>query len=421
MTSNTSIGKALLSQSVSLEIESSQAISQTDFDFIIVGGGMVGASLAAGLAQTKQANNKPSSVLVLEHSEPKPSWLQQAPLRVSAVNRFSEQWLRNIGCWDAINDAHACQFKRLATWEKGTARLEFNAEEVNETHLGYLVRNEALQLACYDKIQNDLSSQVQFLFGAKIHSISSSTETLSNKNNLIKLTAGLVIGADGANSVVRQCAQIGISGWEYQQNCFSITVKTDFENQDITWQEFQPSGPKAFLPLNDGYASLIWYDSKQKVSQLKAMSPAELKQAILTEFPDLPGDFEIVQTAAFPLARRQANRYFNNRVVLVGDAAHTINPLAGQGVNLGYKDNATLIDVLTGIDIYDFAQLESALKQYERTRKADSLLMSGVMDSLYHLFSNEKPPLKLFRKGILGVAHALPMAKKLVMKKALGL
>ncbi len=394
------------------------SIANKQYDAVIIGGGMVGASLALGLGQQGK------SVLLIEKVAPQVSWLDEPPLRVSAVNRYSETWLHEINSWQEIDEASSCAFKRLATWEKGTPVVEFSADDINETHLGSLIRNEAIQIAAYKALEQS-ALKVDVVFNAGITAYSEKTDS----NLLVTLTDGetetnveshLLIGADGANSKVRQLSKIGTSGWGYQQQCFSITIKTQFGQQDITWQEFQPSGPKAFLPLNNNYACLIWYDSKEKVGNLKSLSIDNLKEQVLTTFPKLPGDFEIVKTASFPLTRRQANSYVKDRVVLVGDAAHTINPLAGQGVNLGFKDSAELIELLGDTDLNDINKLNQRLSVYQRNRKADSLVMSTAMDGFYHLFSNDKGLLKSFRHLLLSAANALPSAKLKVMKKALG-
>ncbi len=389
----------------------------TSFDCIIVGGGMVGAALA--LALCKQ--NK--SVALIERQLPKSEWLEQAPLRVSAINRFSEDYLSELGLWRHISDKSKCVFTQLATWENGVKPLVFDAEEINESHLGYLIRNEALQIAAYDEFEN-LQNKPEVFTGLDLIDIKQDSQQASvivkSEIEELTLTASLVIGADGAFSKTRQLAGLGISGWDYQQHCLSITIKTEFDTQAITWQEFQPSGPKAFLPLNDGYSSLIWYDAPEKIRALSKLDSSQLKQQVLDVFPALAGDFDVVQQASFGLTRRQANQYFNNRVVLVGDAAHTINPLAGQGVNLGYKDVAELANKLADIELSDTTAIEKALKKYQLKRKADSLVMSGAMDGFYKLFSNDKAPLKLFRSTMLNVANQFEFARKQVLKKAIG-
>lgn len=389
------------------------------FDVVIIGGGMVGICQAVALSK----QNK--SVLLVERSEPQSSWLEKAPLRVSAINLFSEKYLNELGVWPHIQDTDKQVFEQLATWEGRTKPLVFSNQDIGESHLGYLIRNEALQLAGYQAAeQNELG--ISFLYGSTLTTISNLesgvqlTFEQDEKSSPLVVTASLVIGADGANSQVRQLANIGITGWDYQQHCLSITIKTDFPAQTITWQEFQPSGPKAFLPLADGYASLIWYDSADKIATLKHLSNAELKKEILATFPPLAGDFEVAQFASFPLTRRQANDYYNNRVVLVGDAAHTINPLAGQGVNLGYQDVHKLTELLTDIDLTDAGQLKSALKQYQRIRKVQTNIMSSAMDSFYLLFSNNKSVFKHLRGALLTVASQFTWAKKQVLKKAVG-
>ena len=351
---------------------------------------------------------------------------------MSAINRNSEFWLQELNVWQQIETRHSCEFKRLATFEKGADRVEFSANEIGESHLGHLVRNEALQIAALDVLEKQWSEHVDVLYGAQIDALeqhsSYSTLTLSfslelteSKQDITTISADLIIGADGARSRIRQLANIGSTGWDYQQACLSVTVKSQFPRQDITWQEFQPSGPKAFLPMNDGFACLIWYDAKDVVADLSKLSNQALKDQILKTYSQLPGDFEIVRKASFPLRRNQANQYFKNRVVLVGDAAHTINPLAGQGVNLGFKDNQRLLTELAKInDWSNSSDLTNALLAYEKMQKLESKVMSAAMDSFYHLFSNDKSLLKLARHALLFATNKLTTIKKSVMKKALG-
>lgn len=395
------------------------------YDVIVVGGGMVGASMA--LAMCKQGKR----VVLLEQTQPESAWLENSPLRVSAVNLFSQSYLTDLNIWSHIDDEHKCEFKRLATWEKRHQPLIFSAGEINESHLGHIVRNEALQQACYQEFEN-IEDKPDVIFGSKIELLEvtqdiSRLTIIDQQNNDLQeksqttIQASLVIAADGAQSQIRNMINIGTTGWNYSQQCLSITIKTEFETQDITWQEFQPSGPKAFLPLNDGYASLIWYDSPEKIKQLKGLSYDQVKQQIFETFPELPGEFDIVQLASFPLTRRQANQYFKDRVVLIGDAAHTINPLAGQGVNLGYQDVSYLAKELASIDLSNNVELAKVLTKYQMRRKLESQVMSGAMDTFYKLFSNDKSILRSLRTKLLSVAGLSKFAKKEVLKKAVGL
>ena len=394
-------------------------ITDPHFDAVVVGGGMVGSVQALALLEQGKR------VLLLERQLPSVDWLAKPPLRVSAINLFSQDYLEQLGVWAHIALGSKNVFKRLATWDKPMSRLEFNADEIEHDHLGHLIRNEAIQLAGFDALKPYVQSAQLMLSDAALNRIETRDRDvclhLSDPSGEISVSATLLIGADGANSKVRQLAHIGTSGWDYQQHCLSITIKTDFGPQDITWQEFQPSGPKAFLPLADGYASLIWYDAPNNIKQLKTLPDTVLKTKIIETFPDLPGDFVVVQHASFPLTRRQAKRYFSGRIVLVGDAAHTINPLAGQGVNLGFKDVAELSSILKAVDWNDSEKIRQALVTYQQKRKLESCVMSGVMDLCYQLFSNSGALRQTFRNQFLSLANQSRWAKVQVLKKAVGL
>lgn len=390
----------------------------TDFDVVIVGGGMVGVTAAVQFAEQGH------QVMVLEKHLPKSEWLNDIPLRVSALNRFSEDYLSKLGIWSFIEQASKCQFKQLATWEQRQHAVVFDCADVGESHLGHIIRNEAIQIAGYQRAKL-LSKNITFSDALTVAQISQNSEqatlfVVDGHGTQSEVTAKLVIAADGAMSHTRQLAGIGLSGWDYQQHCLSITIKTDFPTQSITWQEFQPSGPKAFLPLSEGYACLIWYDAPKRLNDVLQLSDEALKHAILDEYPELYGDFTVVAKAKFPLTRRQANQYVENRVVLVGDAAHTINPLAGQGVNLGFKDVHKLGSLLSNVDLADYSTLSSALKSYQRVRKADALVMSSTMDAFYLAFSNENTLLHKIRNVGLQLVNKANVVKKQVLKKAMG-
>jgi 2-octaprenyl-3-methyl-6-methoxy-1,4-benzoquinol hydroxylase len=238
----------------------------------------------------------------------------------------------------------------------------------------------------------------------------------------------ILIGADGGQSVVRDAANIGVQGWQYAQQALGIKIKTNAAQQDITWQQFTADGPMAFLPLYNGFASLVWYHNAEDIRELKNLSKTKLKQHILQHFPaDLP-DFEVLDVAAFPLTRMHANQYFRGNTVLIGDAAHTINPLAGQGVNLGFKDVAALLRVISEelathdrTTVLQSNHYSQWLKKYEVARRRDNLVMMSAMDLLYSTFSNNNMPLKLLRNLGLTLANKAGPIKNKAMKYAMGL
>ena len=226
-----------------------------------------------------------------------------------------------------------------------------------------------------------------------------------------------MVGADGANSRVRSLAGIGVTAWDYRQHCMLINVETKLAQQDITWQQFTPSGPRSFLPLCGHQGSLVWYDSPKRIKQLCSMTNEQLRQEILTHFPEELGDIQVLQFGSFPLTRRHAQKYFGDACVLVGDSAHTINPLAGQGVNIGFKDVEALLEVTSGQGLFS----QQVLRLYERKRRPDNLMMQSGMDIFYKAFSNNLAPLKLARNAVMKIADNSGPLKKQVLKYALGL
>ena len=210
-----------------------------------------------------------------------------------------------------------------------------------------------------------------------------------------------------------------MSRFEYRQHCMLINIDTEFEQEDITWQQFTPQGPRAFLPLPGRHGSLVWYDSPARIRALAAMSHEALAAEVHRHFPARLGGFQVTGKGSFPLVRRHANHYHAGRVVLLGDAAHTINPLAGQGVNLGFKDVACWTELLgkAGADWHDI----TLASRYERRRRPDNLLMQSGMDLFYGVFSNEIGPLKLARNLALTLADKAGPLKEMALRYALGL
>ncbi|MBL4899862.1 MAG: FAD-dependent monooxygenase, partial [Colwellia sp.] len=265
--------------------------------------------------------------------------------------------------------------------------------------------------------------------------------TLKNTTSLsqINLTAKLLIAADGANSQVRKMVDIGITAWDYQQSAMLINIKTEKPQQNITWQQFLPTGPIAFLPLSKvatkvslsketnvdtveqgGYASLVWYHQRDEIKRLSALSNQQLQQEIIASFPKRLGQIEVIAKGAFPLTRRHANSYQNKRVLLLGDAAHTINPMAGQGVNLGFKDVKALQTVIAcAIGNGECWHDIDVLGRYETMRRKDNLLMMSTMDALYHSFSHPSSIVKTLRNVSLLAINKVPFINTVVKNKAL--
>jgi len=383
------------------------------YDVVVAGGGMVGAATALGFAQ--QGLN----VAVIEGKAPQPFHPEQPmDLRVSAISPNSVALLMRLGAWESILQMRLCPFKRLETWEHPECRTRFSADEMNLDRLGYIVENRIIQLSLWQ--QFDDYPNLSLLCPARMtKAIPLDGGHQVELDDGSQLYAKLLVGADGANSQVRQQAGIGITAWDYRQHCMLINVETAFPQQDITWQMFTPRGPRSFLPLPGHQGSLVWYDSPKRIKQLNTMNADQLHEQITTHFPEELGEFKVLNHGSFPLTRRHAQSYYKPGVVLLGDAAHTINPLAGQGVNLGFRD----VDVL--LHEAEKAGKEWAkpavLKAYERRRRPDNLLMQSGMDFFYTTFSNSLLPVKLLRNAGLKLAEHTGPVKKQVLKYAMGM
>ncbi|UJF18809.1 2-octaprenyl-3-methyl-6-methoxy-1,4-benzoquinol hydroxylase [Vibrio sp. SS-MA-C1-2] len=383
------------------------------FDVVIVGGGMVGAATAVGLAQQGK------SVAIIEAHTPKPFEREQdMDLRVSAISHASVELLESLGAWDAIKAMRICPYKELATWENPECKVSFHSDEINIEQLGFIVENRLIQLGLWQQFES--------LLNLKCFSSTTMSKIVRSDDGIdIHLSSGetlhtqLLVGADGANSQVRQWAKIGLTSWDYRQHCMLINISTEKPQQDITWQWFTPSGPRSFLPLSGQKGSLVWYDSPKRIKQLQNLNPEQLKDQIIHAFPDLIGEFTVDASGSFPLTRRHAQSYWQPNIVLLGDAAHTINPLAGQGVNLGFKDVKALLESIE--QHKENWASEKTLRQYQSKRRNDNLLMQSGMDFFYAGFSNNITPLKIIRNLGFAAAQRAGFIKHELIKYAVGL
>lgn len=403
------------------------------FDIVIVGAGMVGAALATGLGRSGF-----SVALIDRGSAPEFDASLPPDIRVSALSAGSECYLNELDVWPSILTMRATPYARLAVWDetrhplsnllpRKVADVVFDAGNLSARYLGHIVENRITQQALWNAAA--LTPSVSLFPDNTVSNLENSNNHASvTLEDGTKLECQLVVGADGAASGVRELSGIGITRDQYQQQAMVISVRYQGAVEDITWQGFYPTGPRAFLPLHsagngESWASLVWYDSPEQLARLKMLDNHALMAEIQSAFPpELPLLTHIEAKASFPIARQHAHTYLNHRVVLVGDAAHTINPLAGQGVNLGFQDALCLQSVIreakrAGCDLADPAWLV----KYEQQRRPANRRMMMAMDVFYHLFSNRTPPLHLLRNLGLGAAKAMPFARNRVAKYAMGI
>ena len=370
---------------------------------------MVGAATALGLAQ------KGFSIALIETRMPS-AYTPGAPpdMRVSAISLTSQHLLNTLGAWSHIQAMRLCPYRRLSVWERADCRTDFNCADIQCEHLGHIVENSVLQLGLHQALAD--FDKVQWFTTSPVKTILAGSSPGVELEDGEQIKCKILIGADGLDSPVRRAANIGSKGWQYRQQALAIQIKTHSPQQDITWQQFTPNGPLAFLPLYDNYASLVWYHSGDAVQKLKNLAADKLKQQIVANFPSELVDFDILQVASFPITRMHANQYVKENVLLIGDAAHCINPLAGQGLNLGFKDVASL---LTSLDEHN--TLPQALQAYQHARRTDNLLMMSAMDVIYATFSQSDPLLKFCRNLGLKLVNSSGPIKHRVMKYAMGL
>ncbi len=387
-----------------------------EFDVVVVGAGMVGATVACGLGGSSLR------VAVVEQSLPENfSSEQPHDLRVSALSIASKNILQAVGAWQGILNRRFCPFRRMRVWETA-GDTEFNSDDISLPELGYIVENRVTQLALLDSLAD--FNNIEMIAPVKIQSINYSTsgETTLQLDDGSSLQTKVLVAADGGNSRVRQTVGLGVTSWDYKQHALVIYVETDYGQQDITWQRFVPSGPQAFLPLTGNFGSIVWYNSADEIRRLKLLSSEDLISELTDAFPSCLGKIkQVLGKASFPLKRQHAQQYIKPGIALVGDAAHMINPLAGQGVNIGLLDAAALVEVLIEAKTKgeDIASV-SILRRYEKMRRHDNLRMMTLMDDFYRVFSNDILPIKFFRNMGLGLVERVIPAKNKVMRMAIG-
>ena len=382
-------------------------MSMKSLDIIVAGGGMVGMAVANALAQSD------FKVAVIESREPQSFDISQDyDLRVSAVTLETIDFLKNIDVWDSVIETRTCPLKAMRVWEEsGFGDVTFDAKTIGEDNIGYIVENRILQLALWEKAESDANIKIFCPETHKnIHVDNDQVEvTLSNDE---KIYSKLLVGADGARSSIREQFSFGVKSKQYDQSCLVANASVVNNSQNITWQRFTPSGPQAYLPLDDNTGSIVWYDSAEEIQSHVDLSNEDLSKKIMREFPREIGKVTIKDKASFPIFKQHVEKYVLDNVTLVGDSAHVINPLAGQGVNLGFQDAECLSRILKAARVRteNWASSRSMIK-YERERYFHNSAMMNLMNVFYYGFSNDNHPLKLARNLALSLGNFQPINK----------
>ena len=387
----------------------------------IVGAGCVGLTLALGLA--KQGIDVVVLDAAPEHSVPE-QVSDQYSLRVSALSLASQGLLTELGAWQAIMAMRAQVYTTMDVRDKDSfGKICFAAQEQDLSHLGHIVENDVIRKALLETLANYNNASVMFDSPyQQIHQ--SDTDVFLTLKNGTPIIAKLLVACDGANSAIRQQYKMPLTFWDYDHHAIVATIKTQLPHNQVARQVFLPDGPLAFLPLPEANThSIVWSTSPTKAKALMAMPDTEFNKALMSEFDGQCGLCEIVsQRQVFPLKMRYARKWLDNRVILMGDAAHTIHPLAGLGMNLGLKDAAYLLQLLADAPSskqHEFAP-HTLLRQYERGRKADAQTHIAMMQGLKELFEGQHPLKKLIRGVGLNFVDNLSPLKQLFADQALG-
>lgn len=388
-------------------------------DVAIVGGGMVGLAVACGL------QGGGLRVAVLEQNPPQPLPEDAPPaLRVSAINAASEKLLTRLGVWSSIVASRASCYHGMEVWDKDSfGRIAFDDRSMGYSHLGHIIENDVIHQALWQKAQQ--CQDVTLLAPAGVQQVAwGENEAFLTLKDGGMLTARLVVGADGANSWLRDKADIALTSWDYRHHALVATIRTDEPHEAVARQVFHGEGILAFLPLSDPHlCSIVWSLPPLEAARMQEATEETFNQALDMAFDNRLGLCHVEsERRVFPLTGRYARQFAAHRLALVGDAAHTIHPLAGQGVNLGFMDAAELVNELkrlhgAGKDIGQHLYL----RRYERSRKHSAGVMLASMQGFRELFSGTHPAKKLLRDLGLKLADTLPGVKPQLIRQAMGL
>lgn len=400
----------------------------TDFDIVIIGAGMAGSALAASLTghglKIAIVEAQPLQAIAL----PGATDLDTFDRRVSALTPRSQQLLDDIGAWPAIAAYRHCAYSRMSVWDaQGTGAIEFDCGEVAAPRLGTIVENRSVVAALLDLVlaAGDITPvSPARVNGCRRDPDGSMVVTLENEE---ELRCALVVAADGALSPVREMMGFATREWDYGHRAIVCTVEVEHSHENTAWQRFLPTGPLAFLPLGAAsdahYCSIVWSLDDAEVEGVLALDDGDFCCALTEAFEGRLGAVKAASgRVAFPLRQRHAVDYVQAGVALVADAAHTIHPLAGQGINLGFADVAVLAqEILAGQRRGAAPGQLALLKRYQRRRKGENLLMMAAMDGFKRLFEERALPVRWLRNaGMRSVAAAAPLKQQL-MRHAMGL
>jgi 2-octaprenylphenol hydroxylase len=392
-------------------------MSTTTYDVIVVGGGLVGAACAIALAQQGH------QVTLFDRKSPDKGAVDDAwDSRIYAISPGNVAWLETLGVWNTLDQTRICAIESMEIWgdaasaaSQSHASLQFKAYDANTTHLGLIVENRQLHQALWSQMHKlgiNLVTEVECT-ALRVDGDEAGLELADGRS----FTAKLVVAADGGNSWTRTQAGIPAQIYDYEQMGVVANFETELPHQHIARQWFRNDGVLAWLPLPDNRISMVWSTANAK--HLLSLEAKDLAEEVAEAGARALGSLRVITTAAaFPLAMQTAHTLVKPRLALVGDAAHQIHPLAGQGMNLGFRDVIALAQTLNQRNAYQDIGDSTLLRRYERARKSDMLMMKQLTHGLHLLFENEQPIVKKLRNWGLILTNHQPALKKHLIKQA---
>jgi 2-octaprenyl-6-methoxyphenol hydroxylase len=386
-----------------------------DVELVIAGGGLNGLLLGIACAGAGL------TTAVVDREDPARMLDAGFDGRASAIAYGSRLVFDGIGLWPEIaSEAEPIREIRVAD-DDSPLYLHYDHRDLGDEPLGYIVENRMLRRALFERARRlpKLLLMAPRTVAGMAATTGRATATLTDGT---RLATRLVVGADGKDSPLRRAAGIGVVEWSYPQTGIVTTVQHERPHAGIAIEHFLPAGPFAILPMTDNRSSLVWTEAAGLAPRLLALPEAEFATELRARFGGFLGAVEPIGPRwAYPLSLMQADRYTARRLALIGEAAHVIHPIAGQGLNIGIRDVAALAEAIVdarrlGLDIGD----ESVLERYQRWRRTDALLLAAVTDGLNRLFSNAIPPVKLIRDVGLAIVNQLPPLKRFLMQHAMG-
>lgn len=382
-------------------------------DVTIVGGGLIGSALALWLAKHSQ-----HSITLVELND-QMSLPEQANQRVIALGALATDFLDQIGILEQLGNQHCHSYQKMFVWDSNSnGELCFDANRVGEACLGHMIDS---QMCTYQLQQAVSNSRVSCYFGAQTKSLRLTDTSARLETNVDNFEANLLVAADGRRSWIRQQAKIFANHHSYDQQGIVATIETEASHQDCAWQTFLESGPVAILPLSNNQSSIVWSANDAFAKKLLAMSEDEFESALSHALDGRLGSVKLIsKRQAFPLGSMQAECYFRRNLALVGDAAHSIHPLAGQGANLGFKDVKVLAELLVRSTASDLGN-PRMLSVYQKKRQTDNRQTDTLMSALHQAYKFDLPIWMLARGLGMNVINGSDVLRNALARQAMGI